>query len=157
MYLHLVRFSDQKETSLGMLSLDGQFECYSLEDEKRINKVKGETRIPAGVYEVKFRKVKSPMTMRYRSRFTFFTWHLQLMDVPDFNYVYIHIGNDDDDTDGCILVGDQQVSNRITEDNNLLQSTPAFSRLYRRVVQALNHGESVRIEIVDHSFNMDSL
>ena len=58
MKLEVIRYSSQKD-SLGMLfdvTKGRKFLCFTLEDEARRTKVKGETRIPAGTYKLKLRK-----------------------------------------------------------------------------------------------------
>ena len=136
MKLELKRFSSQSDTTLGLLFADGAFECFTLEDEYRSQKVKGETRIPAGTYKVEKREVLSGLTEKYRKKYPWFDFHFMLQDVPDFQYVYIHIGNDDDHTDGCLLVSDIVKSNRFDENNNLSSSGPAFKRLYQKMSEA---------------------
>jgi len=145
MKLELKRFSSQSDTTLGLLFADGAFECFTLEDEYRSQKIKGETRIPAGNYKVEKREVLSGLTEKYRKKYPWFDFHFMLQDVPDFQYVYIHIGNDDDHTDGCLLVSDAVKSNRFDENNNLSSSGPAFKRLY----QKMSESNFVNISITD--------
>ena len=145
MKLELKRFSGQSDTTLGLMFVDGEFECFTLEDEYRAEKIKGETRIPAGTYKVEKREVISGLTEKYRKKYPWFDFHFMLQDVPDFQYVYIHIGNDDDHTDGCLLVGDSVKSNRFNEDNNLTSSGPAFKRLYQKMSDA----DFVSISVTD--------
>lgn len=153
MNLWLRRFSSQEDSTLGLLFVQGEFFCFTLEDEERNVKVAGETRIPKGTYFVKKRMVESPLTIKYRKRFpSFFDFHLELQDIPGFQHVYIHIGNDDDHTDGCILVGDQVKSNIVDEENNLLSSTAAFKRLYNLISDALEDGQKVMIKVTDHEY-----
>jgi|TARA_B110000503_G_C7014034_1_gene356944 hypothetical protein len=143
MKLELKRFSGQKDSTLGLLFLDGLFACFTLEDEYRDIKVKGETRIPAGTYKVEKRKVDSGLTQKYKDKYSWFDYHFMLQDVPNFNYVYIHVGNDDDHTDGCLLVGDGVLSNLSTENNNLNTSAQAYERIYKQMSKS-----SSPIEIV---------
>ena len=52
MQLEVLRFSSQADSTSGLLfeitDLGRKFMCYTLEDERRALKVKGETRVPAG-------------------------------------------------------------------------------------------------------------
>ena len=64
-----------------MLFVNNEFECFTLEDERRAEKAKGETRIPEGVYNIVKRKVDSPLTLKYREKYDFFDYHLMLEDV----------------------------------------------------------------------------
>tara|TARA_Y100000356_G_scaffold32652_1_gene24386 strand:- start:482 stop:754 length:273 start_codon:yes stop_codon:yes gene_type:complete len=60
MKLEVLRFSSQKDSTNGLLfdTTDGRnFLAYTLEDEKRENKVMHETRVPAGTYKIKLRTV----------------------------------------------------------------------------------------------------
>jgi hypothetical protein len=148
MNLTLLRYSANNESTLGLMFINKKFQCYSLEDEKRKIKVAGDTRIPSGRYQIKFRKVESPKTESYRNKFYWFKWHLMLMNVPNFKYVYIHIGNDDDDTDGCIIIGNTTNNNQLI-DGNIGSSTKAFEKFYRLVADALGRNEAVYITVVD--------
>ena len=149
MHIQFIRYATNEHATASLVFIDGVFFCHGLEDQKQEVKVRGETRIPAGVYEVKFRLVMSPKTERYRALFPWFTYHLQLQNVPGFDYIYIHVGNDDDDTEGCLLVGDS--INNLTIDRGFLgSSTNAFKRVYLLVKEALNAGERVFVEVADN-------
>ena len=149
MELTTKRYSDGGDSTLGLFFIDKQFEGYTLEDEFRKIKVAGETRIPAGRYEIKFRiEPESKMNQRYQAKYPWFSWHLWLQDVPNFEWIYIHQGVHDDHTDGCILVGDS-VNNNVTKAGKLNGSPTAFKRIYLKVAAALNAGEPVFITIDD--------
>lgn len=145
----LQRLNDDGDSTIGYMTTDGKFQCYTLEDEWRVVKVKGDTRIPAGTYEIKKREVLSGLTKKYRAKYGWFDYHLELQDVPNFDYVYVHIGNDDDDTDACILVGNTQTSNRGDSDGFIGNSTDAYRDYYQKTSAALDVGEKVFIEIKD--------
>lgn len=152
MNLELLRYSSQKETTLGMLfdvsGSERKFLCYTLEDENRTKKVWGETRIPAGQYEVKFRKVGG-FNKRYIKRFGNKHYGmLELQNVTNFKYVLIHIGNDQDDTAGCVLVGDQSIQN-ITKPGFIGRSTQAYKRVYAKIAQRMLRKEKVLINIIN--------
>jgi len=147
MELTLARLFDTGDATGGVLYIDEAFECFTLEDEHRKQKVAGETRIPEGIYELGVREVLSNMTKKYRERRSLrdlFDWHLHVKNVPNFEYVYIHIGNDDDDTEGCILVG-----GTLTADGFLGNSTEYYKNLYTKVRNAQRNGDKVTIRIVD--------
>ena len=61
----------------------------------------------------------------------------------------IHIGNDDSDTAGCVLVGTQANS-----DKNLIShSTDAYKKIYPQILAALKRGEKVKINVVSMNPN----
>lgn len=149
MELLLKRFTSDAQSTLGVMTVNGVKECFTLEDEKRTIKVPGETRIPAGRYEVRYRKVDSGLTLKYRQRFPlWFKFHLELQGVPNFQYVYIHIGNTEKDSDGCILVGKGYTINKSGADT-ITQSAVAFEALYKKVAAALDRNEQVFITVQD--------
>ena len=104
MELLLARKHMTERATVGDLFLDGRFQCYTLEDRVRTDdpltvadegaKVYGATAIPEGRYRI---------SMTYSPRFKKVLPLLH--DVPGFTGVRIHAGNDDGDTEGCILVG----------------------------------------------------
>lgn len=152
MLIKLLRFSGQKDDTLGIMSIDDKFHCFTLEDEKRDVKVKGETRIPAGQYELKINKEETPLTLKYREKYSWFKYHIELIGVPGFNKVYTHIGNTDKDTDACILQGDSCNSN-LLKNGFIGESTNAFHRFYDMVYPILEKGiEKVHIRIIDENF-----
>lgn len=149
MKIELFRIDNDQDSTTGYMKIDQQFECFTLEDEKRLVKVPKETRIPAGTYRLGLRKVLSPKTKSYRENYDWFVWHIQVLDVPGFSYVYIHIGNTDDDTDACLLVGDSVVNKGEIEDF-LGNSRQAFERFYKKVYPLLEDNlEPVTITIHD--------
>ena len=149
MKLDVYRYSDNGESTLGLLFIDGKFECYTLEDEYRTVKVFGETRIPSGSYTIKLR-TEGGHHERYKHKFTsIHKGMLWLQDVPNFEYVYIHIGNTDEDTDACILVGESPNGADYSEAR-VLNSANNYKRLYYLIMEAINAGERVWFEIKDN-------
>lgn len=143
--LYLTRKTKTDNSTIGELETRNGFQCYTLENLPHDPKIDGNTRIMAGRYPVKFRKVLSAKTAHYRKKFPWFTWHLELQDVPNFKYVYIHIGNFAKDTDGCILVGTTHLKGK----NYISDSTTAFTELYSVLQDELEKGGEVWINIVD--------
>lgn len=94
MELVLQRQKSFAGATLGELSIDGVFLCWTLEDEVRDHKIPGKTAIPAGRYEIDV-----TMSPRFKRRLPL------LKDVPHYTGVRIHSGNTSADTEGCILVG----------------------------------------------------
>ena len=106
-----------------------------------------ETRIPAATYRITLRD-EGGMTGRYAKRFPeFHRGMLWLRDVPGFEWIYIHLGNTDDHTSGCILVGRQP---RMTPGKPLFlgASKPAYVNLYRQCVDAAA-ADDLTITLID--------
>lgn len=152
MKLTLYRDSGGQDSTLGRLCIGtGAAEyllCYTCEDQRQLEKIAGETRIPAGVYEIKKRR-GSPMAKRYDSKHHDHDGMLQIMDIPNFTDVYLHIGNDDDDTAGCPLVGYSSNIDPILGGGTINRSTDAYRDLYKMVGPTIDEGEQVFITIKD--------
>jgi hypothetical protein len=154
MKLEVLRFSSQKDSTSGILfdiSNDKRkFLCYTLEDEHRIEKVWGETCIPAGEYNLGLRTVGG-LDARYDKRFAdIHMGMLHVLDVPNFKYILIHCGNTDEDTAGCLLLGDTQNSNLVQKNGFIGRSTLAYMRTYPAIAEALAGGEEVTIKYTDY-------
>jgi len=143
--------SNEEETA-GVLDIDGKFECFTLEDEFRTRKVMHETRIPAGLYEIKLRTM-GRIHEKYDIRFQeFHEGVLHLQDVPGFTTIYIHCGNTDSHTSGCILVGNRahrRTTNKGDSEITILHSTAAYTQLYKKCLEAFHRDEEVSIRIID--------
>jgi len=143
------RITSDRDSSIGVMFLDGRFECFTCEDEHRDVKVRAETRIPGGIrFEIKLR-AEGGMHEKYKARYG--EWHqgmLWLQGVPNFEFVYLHTGNDDDDSEGCPLVG---MSAYVNPDGGgtIAGSNVAYAKLYQKVRDALKRGERAFITMVD--------
>jgi hypothetical protein len=145
MLITVNRFTSDDDATLSMISVDGKFVCFGLEDEYRPEKVANETRIPAGTYNITLRTVGG-FHERYSQRFDgIHKGMLWVRDVPGFEYILIHCGNTDQDTAGCLLVGAQAHA----RDMTLGSSSLAYQDLYRAVVDAAALGD-LSIEYVDN-------
>lgn len=102
--------------TIGELSIDGTFECFSGEDVYRggLPKVPGASAIPCGRYEVVW--AWSPRFQRYT---------LRLLNVPGFEGVLIHGGNTAGDTEGCILTGSERGVDRVDHSQLALKALEA--------------------------------
>lgn len=123
MKLKLVRIEFHDNTTIGKLYLNGQFECYTLEDRDRLGeglpKVYGKTAIPVGEYR---------LTIEHSARFK--RPLPRLHNVPQFEGVLIHPGNKAEDTEGCILVG------KVEKDTWIESSKLAFDALLQKLAQS---------------------
>ena len=152
MKLKVLRFSSQEDSTSGLLFLEEnsklKFLCYTLEDEKRSLKVRGETRVPAGVYQIKLR-TEGGHHERYTKKYgSMHKGMLHIIDVPNFKWILIHTGNTDEHTAGCLLVGDTQQNNVLVKDGFIGKSTNAYKRIYPDIARALQE-EGVTIEYID--------
>jgi hypothetical protein len=141
------RFISDNDSTISRIMVNGQFICFGLEDEFRVNKVPGETRIPAGAYKVILRKEGSHH-LRYKAKFpNMHKGMLWISNVPNFKWVLIHIGNTDADTSGCLLVGSQAITD--PGDMKVIGSTIAYRKLYPMVVDSAEN-ESLSITFLDN-------
>ena len=116
MKIEVKRLYKTENSTIGELTIDGKFECYTLEDKERVVKIKGETAISKGTYKViinQSNRFKKPLPL--------------LLNVPNFEGVRIHPGNSNHDTEGCILVG------RTRSKDFIGQSRKAFESLFAKM------------------------
>ena len=95
--------------------------CYTLEDKMREVvgqavsewKVPKQTAIPCGRFQ---------LIVDYSTRFKKYMFHV--LNVPGFDGIRVHSGNDAEDTEGCPLVGNEKT------DHTILQSRAALTILF---------------------------
>lgn len=138
----VLRYNSERDYTDGLMFIDDLFECFTLEDEYRTVKVWGETRIPDGTYPVELR-TEGGFHYKYKKRYGegFHKGMLWIKDVPGFEYVLIHIGNTDEDTAGCLLVGTTADKDR----NFVGASGAAYKSLYPKIARAILNGVRVNI------------
>lgn len=146
MILKQKRFQEGEKHTKSLFGINDEFKCFLLEDGHKDVKVKGETRIPAGEYEVTLR-TEGGMHQKYLEKFgsEFHKGMLWIRNIENFKYVYIHIGNRPKDTDGCPLTG---FSADFTT-NQIGSSTNAYKSIYPTIAGAILSGERVIIKITD--------
>lgn len=132
MELTLKRIAKRANYTIGNLSINGAYVCDTLEPTEREGgtKIKGKTAIPKGRYKVIIsysNKFKKSLPL--------------LLNVPNFEGVRIHSGNDQNDTEGCILCG---VNKRV---GKVLDSRKWTEYVIGRIRIALEDHEEVWIEI----------
>lgn len=149
MEIDVIRFSTAETSTLGLLLIDGTFECYTLEDGFHKVKIPGKTRIPAGTYALAFRNF-GKHNEQYLKKYggDFHHGMLQVMHVKGFTDILIHKGNTGGDTAGCLLVGDGANNNQ-TKDGFISSSGLAYEHLYPKVAAELLAGNSVSIRYRD--------
>jgi len=127
MKLLLKRIFKGETYTIGKLYVDGVYVCDTLEDKVREVKIKHETAIPAGTYDVILN-----LSTRFKRILP------RLLNVPGFDGILIHPGNDKDDTSGCILVGENKEKGRV------INSKITFDKLF----SMLKLDDHITIEIV---------
>ena len=132
------RYLSDAEATLSKVSVDGAFVCHGLEDEHRRIKVFGETRIPAGEYDITVRR-EGGFHKRYSNDRRFRDFHqgmLWVRRVPGFRFILIHVGNTEKHTKGCLLVG-----NADERKMCVWNSARAYETLYKRVINHADVGD----------------
>ena len=133
------------------------FLAYTLEDEQRDVKVWGETRIPAGTYQLELRK-EGGFHSRYKGKYgAMHKGMIWVKDVPGFEYILWHTGNTDEHTAGCLILGNTQTNNRIAKDGFIGSSVDAYNVVYPRVAAAIESGIRVSVEYIDYDGNIQEL
>lgn len=142
MELLVVRYNKKPNYTIGKLFINGEYFCDTLEDADRglanamtlsqiqAAKRKGITAIPTGRYLMEL--TVSPRFGR--------TLPI-LIGVKGFEGIRIHRGNTQEDTEGCILVGENKAVGKVLNSSNTEQ------RLIERL-QKINHTEQIYITIV---------
>lgn len=150
MKLKVIRKWCKAEYTIGELYVDGVKLCNTLEDTDRgltaaddlkhikAVKVYGKTAIPKGTYKV---------ILSYSPKFGARSWAKkyggklpELLNVPGFEAVRIHVGNTPADTLGCLLVGKNTIKGQLTS------STACFCSLMDKyIIPAAKRGEEITI------------
>lgn len=116
MKLTLKRIALKPLYTIGHLYIDGEYFCDTIEDKvrdlKKEPKVKGQTAIPYGTYEV----ITNVVSPRFKDR----SWAKpyggkvpRLVNVPGFEGVLIHPGTDQNSTSGCLIVGQNKIKGKV--------------------------------------------
>lgn len=104
---------------------------YSRQSGKKARKIPGKTAIPEGSYPVVI--TKSPR---------FKTWLPLVQGVPNFEGIRIHAGNYPDDTQGCILVGENKYKGMVVNSRQWLK------RLIDRITEARERDEAIWLTVI---------
>lgn len=125
------RHTYQSHFTAGTLLVNGITLC-TLEDAVRKVKVMHKTAIPAGRYQV----IPWVFHSRYEIR-------PLLKDVPNFTGVYVHVGNTDIDTSGCLLISKGYANGSLTN------SRVGYSEFCDHLCQAWSEGKETWLTITD--------
>ena len=132
MKLKLIRKYKCLNYTIGHLYINDKYFCDTLEDKVRQldsieDKIKHKTAIPKGKY-----KVVVTMSPRFKRLLPL------LLNVPFFEGIRIHRGNDENDTSGCIIVGENKIKGKVIN-----------STYYeKKLVELLKNEENIEIEII---------
>ncbi len=148
------RFKGPKYT-IGSFFVNNEYFCDTIEDvdrglkqsmniiEIQRKKVKCETAIPTGIYNVnmdivspKYSKVQFYKDKANGGRVP------RLINVKGFDGILIHSGNTEKDTEGCLIVGENKVKGQV------INSRITFEKLYKLLYAANKKGEPITIEII---------
>ena len=142
MDITVTRIKKGANSTLGILSIEGKFFCYILEDTDRgltsampiaeiqAKKVHGKTAIPEGKYKVIY-----TMSPRFKRKLP------RLEGVPGFAGILAHPGNTHLDTEGCQLPGEGYKATGA--DWMVTDSKKAFGRLEAVILERIEAGEKI--------------
>lgn len=114
--------------TLGELLIEGEHQCWTLE-LPWLQNLQGKSCIPVGTY-----KVISSLSTRFRREMP------RLLGVPGRTGILFHSGNTDEDTEGCILLGNRRAG------ENLIGSRDAFDR-FTEWFQSVGNEAQVTIRV----------
>lgn len=159
------RLKGEADWTLSKFDFDGKEMGVGIEDEKRDVKVKGETRLDAGLYDLALRNSPHFSNSYYRDddgnlihaidRRTpeqiamYSTPHemIWITGTPRHEFCLIHWGNTDDDTDGCYVVG--CVFGTSGKQKAVLNSRKKYTEIYPIIWKSIKNGLT-QIKFVDN-------
>ena len=125
--IQIKRFVFKETYTIGKLYVDGVYICDTIEDKVRVlnsakDKVYGFTAIPRGEY-------KADVAFSNKFRYNV----VRLFGVPYFEGIYIHKGNTEKDSLGCVIVGKNDkkgwVSNPTIAMNKLIEAVEGADKI----------------------------
>lgn len=154
MELLLKRIALKPNYTIGKLYIDGKYFCDTLEDTDRglsssmsveniyLNKIKGKTCIPKGTYKITLDVVSTKYSNFTKYSYTRFCNGKmpRLLEVPGFSGILIHAGNTPEDTDGCILVGENKAVGKV------INSQKVWKKLYGYLQEGKQEGIVITIQ-----------
>ncbi len=141
--IKLLRTATGRNTTLGQLYINDVFQCYTLEDLPREEKIRGKTCIPEGQYVLGL-NTTAGMNVTYRGKYPgMHKGMVEIRGIPNFSLVFIHIGNYHTDTAGCPLVGSYY--QLMKDDYRVLHSADAYKRVYPLLLEAAATGKGLLV------------
>lgn len=150
MKITVQRYSTNEESTLGLIYINKDFVCYAIEDIYQKEKIAGKTRIPPGLYKTELR-TDGGFHAKYLKRFPeMHKGMIWIKNIPNFTWVYFHIGNTAKHSKGCILTGD--IANNNAYDAGFVsKSERAYKRFYEKTLPYFGK-EEVLTEVIDTIF-----
>jgi len=139
MEVTLQRTNLDSASTEGELSVNSQFLCYTLELPVK-DGLPGSA-IPPGTYLVqmlpspKFEASTDPWILQYAANIP------HILGIPNRSEILIHWGNDAQDTEGCVLVG------QVKGQDFIGSSRAAFTALWQQLMAAKGRGEVISIAV----------
>jgi len=118
----------------------GLDQSMSLANIERI-KVKHQTAIPTGTYEIDMSTVSGTFVKKETYKSFCGGKVPRLKYVKGFSGILIHSGTDQDSSSGCIIVGENKVVGKV------INSWATFKRIYMLLKRAANNGERITLTI----------
>lgn len=153
MEILIKRIAKRDKYTIGKVYIDGVKICDSIEDKDRgltqnmsleeINriKIKHQTAIPSGVYDVTM-KVKSTSFSKKNYYKQYCNGYLpRLLNVKGFEGILLHKGTDQDSSSGCIILGYNTIVGKVTNTQK------AFETVYAMLKKASSKGEKITLTI----------
>lgn len=156
MELTLKRTFKGPEYTIGHLYINGIFVCDTIEDVYRgtteempftstgngegywkdekgnkIQKIYGKTAIPSGTYTINI-----TYSQKFKKRLAL------LLNVKGYEGIRIHSGNTQEDSLGCIIVGENKVKGKV------INSRATLTKLMGKLEEATEFGEEITINII---------
>ena len=143
MEIQVNRIARKDGYTIGRMSLNGEYFCDTLEDTDRglnssmqeseilAKKIKAQTAIPTGKYDVIL--TFSPRFKRVLPL---------LLSVKGYEGIRIHAGNTTEDTEGCLLVGENKAKGQV------LNSRATLEKLMSVLLECEKRKEKISITIV---------
>jgi hypothetical protein len=143
--VRMIRIAKGLNSTLTHLYIGNYFGCYLLEDKISSIKAAGLTCIPSGIYELKV-NLSAGMNVKYQSKYPLIhKGMLEITGIPNFNYVFFHIGNSINDTRGCPLVGHYWAMDK--KEYVVSQSTFAYEFIYPKLLKLVLSQKNTIVEI----------